>query len=62
VGIGTKKVVLALATSFVVLWLSTGTTTIRGITGDLALAQTAIFVWLGLSHVIRIVAIRWDEG
>jgi Ca2+-transporting ATPase len=62
VGIGFKKVVLALATFFVVLALSTGTTTILGVTGDLTLAQTSVFVWLGLSHVIRIVAIRWDEG
>ncbi|MFB6184302.1 MAG: cation-translocating P-type ATPase [Haloarculaceae archaeon] len=62
VGIGLKKVVAALATFFVVLWLSTGTTTIVGVTGDLALAQTTVFVWLGLSHGIRIVAIRWDEG
>ncbi|MFB6108888.1 MAG: cation-translocating P-type ATPase, partial [Haloplanus sp.] len=62
VGIGLKKVVAALATFFVVLWLSTGTTTIMGVTGDLAFAQTTVFVWLGLSHSIRIVAIRWDEG
>ncbi len=62
VGISSVKVVAALVTFFAVLSLSTGTTTILGITGDLTLAQTSIFVWLGLSHVIRIVTIRWDEG
>jgi len=62
VGIGLKKVVLVLATFFLVLYLSAGSTTIAGVTGNLALAQTSVFVWLGLSHVIRIVAIRWDEG
>ncbi|MFB6130937.1 MAG: cation transporting ATPase C-terminal domain-containing protein, partial [Salinigranum sp.] len=42
--------------------MSTGSTTVVGVTGDLVLAQSAIFVWLGFSHVIRIVTIRWDEN
>ncbi|MFB6077374.1 MAG: cation-translocating P-type ATPase [Halarchaeum sp.] len=61
-GIGAVKVATAFVTFFAVLALSSGPSTVVGVTGDLALAQTAIFVWLGLSHAIRIVTIRWDEG
>lgn len=60
-GIGLKKVLVVFATFFLVLWLASGDTQVLGISGDLILAQSAVFVWLGLSHVVRIVAIRWDE-
>ncbi|MFB6145843.1 MAG: cation-translocating P-type ATPase [Candidatus Nanohaloarchaea archaeon] len=61
-GIGLTKVVMAFATFFITLWWSTGDTSILGIQGDLVLSQTAAFLWLGLSHLIRILTIRWDEG
>ncbi len=73
VGIGVKKVAVVFLTFFLVLYLSgildypgkvpeEKLTTILGIKGDLVLAQTAVFVWLMLSHIVRIVSIRWDEG
>lgn len=61
-GIGLKKVVMIFVTFFMVFTLSEGSTNIMGLTGNLRMAQTSAFVWLGLSHVVRIAAIRWDEG
>ncbi|MFB6165664.1 MAG: cation-translocating P-type ATPase [Haloarculaceae archaeon] len=62
VSISSVKVVMAFITFFATLAISAGATTIMGVTGDLAMAQTTVFVWLGFSHILRIVTIRWDEG
>ncbi|MFB6216266.1 MAG: cation-translocating P-type ATPase, partial [Candidatus Aenigmatarchaeota archaeon] len=61
-GIGLKKVAIMFGAFFAVLWFSSGSFTALGITGNLAMAQTSCFVWLGLAHIDRIAAIRWDEG
>ncbi len=60
-GVGIIKVAFAFATFFLVLSISKGSNTILGYTGDLTLAQSTIFVWLGFSHIIRVFTIRWDE-
>lgn len=61
-GIGAKKVAMVFTSFFIILYISQGTTKIMGVNGHLALAQTGAFVWLGLSHIVRIVAIRYEEG
>lgn len=61
-GIGMKKIVIVFLIFFIVLYLSPGDTNILGIQGDLVFAQGAVFAWMGLFHIDRIIAIRWDEG
>ncbi|MFB6214573.1 MAG: cation-translocating P-type ATPase, partial [Candidatus Bipolaricaulia bacterium] len=61
-GIGLKKVLMVFISFFLVLYLSKGQTNILGMSGNIMMAQTTAFVWLGLSHIVRIVAIRWEEG
>ncbi|UCD03969.1 MAG: cation-transporting P-type ATPase [Candidatus Woesearchaeota archaeon] len=62
VGMGIKKVAIVFLVFFIILFLSNGETTIFGIRGDLVLAQASVFAWLGVFHIDRIIAIRWDEG